>query len=594
MSEQKHPSEINLLQQYMRAVKIAKTTSRMKNAAWYDDALELDVQVHCYLKNEGDVACFVYNKSLDQYERIGGLTQRQLQMADELENFIDRALETEIAEKAKALGVVFYLADELSIAGLGPEHQNPAEIDNLRAMMAEDPTEVLDDKTVSSETHAWRLLPYPGAPAGNEFATAVAVSRKHDQALQIIREIGCDRNLPIRTCALSAPLCAIASLPLYTTAKENGIVGIFNYETFTVLSFYNKRADLMMVRYVPHSGGAIIPNNIGPVVMASATAFELVNPEINVLTMVGHNVDNMIVSLQGSMPASDILMVDVEQILKNKSLPSGVPLEVLIGTLDADPEVYPMLNNATFASFTEEGWHSQDFLSPSHAEVEMYPSQEDMKLLKLGRRTKWVAALLMLGVISYTGFISWQKMRDPAWSHQKQNTQGIQMQLMGESKRHQRWNNLLMDRSKAWTSMELVSQMTPNDGSVILKDVKHRVNQKSEAKSSKIGFQKEWVINGYTNDQGLMHLEKMSTRDGIKRVFETVARRTGSQAYLPEVGQRDITVDLKQRPNPTYNTVAPKQKTDRFRLSFTMTIAQTFPGNDELALVEVNNTNPKR
>ena len=594
MSEEKHPSEMNLFQQYAHTVKLAKTTSRMKNPAWYQDALELDIQVHCYLQNEGDVECFVYIKSLNTFQKIGGLTQRQLQMADELENFVNRVLETEGTQKAKALGVVFYLADELSIAGLGPEHQNPVEIENLRAMMIDDPTEVLDDKTVSSETHAWRLFPYPGAPAGNEFATAVAVSRRHDDALRIFRKIGCDRNLPIRTCALSAPLCAIASLPWYTVAKENGTIGIYNYETFTVLSFYNKHADLMMVRYMPHPSGGLIPANIGPAVMATATAFELESPEINVLSMVGHDVGGMVVSLQSSMMGSEILLVATKEILKEKGLNEGIPLEMMVSTIELDAEVYPMAENATFTAFKEEGWHRQDFLAPDQYEVDMHPSQEDMKLLKVGRQVKAIAALLLLGVLTYAGLTSWSKLRSPAWTHKAKSTEKTAQTLQTELKRYEHWNNLLMDRSKAWMSMEFISRLTPADGSVILKDVKHRVDQKIESKAKKYGFKKEWVINGYTNDKGLRHLEGMSTRDGIKTVFKAVADDLGAHAYLPDVGHRDITVNLKQRPNPTYNTVTPVNPSDRYRLAFTMTISQTFTGEDELALAGIKEKGKKR
>ncbi|MFK7910257.1 MAG: hypothetical protein AB8F34_06600 [Akkermansiaceae bacterium] len=587
MSEEKHPSDMNLLQLYMRTTKLAKTTSRMKSKAWYQDALELEVQVHCYLQNEGDLECFLYLKSKNSYVKIEGLSQRQLQMADELEKFVNRVLECDGAAKAKSLGVVFYLADELSIAGLGPEHQNPVEINNLRGLMIEDPTEVLDDKTVSSETHSWRLFPYPGAPAGNEFATAVAVSRKHDEALKVLRGIGNARNLPIRTTALSAPLCAIASLPWYTTAKDTGAIGVFNYETFTVLSFYNKHADLMMVRFMPHPSNTKYPANIGPAVMASATAFELESPEINVLSMVGHDVESMIVSLQSSMMGSEILLISIEEILKEKSLAADTPIEMLVATMDLDPEVYPMAENATFTSFKEEGWHLQDFLAASQVELDMHPSREDMKLLSIGRKVKAVAALLLIGVLAYSGLSTWNKLRDPAWTYKKQDTQSSALALKTELKRYQHWNNMLIDRSKAWTSMELVSQLIPSDGSVILKDVKHRVDQKPEKKAKKYGFKKSWNINGFTNDKGQRYLETISTREGIKKVFKDAAIASGSQAYLPDVGQRDITVKMVQRSNPTYNTVSPAKPSDRYRLAFTMTITQTFNAVDELALAGV-------
>jgi hypothetical protein len=135
--------------------------------------------------------------------------------------------------------------------------------------------------------------------------------------------------------------------------------------------------------------------------------------------------------------------------------------------------------------------------------------------------------------------------------------------------------------------MELISRLTPADGSVILKDVKHRVDQKPEPKVKKLGLKKSWVVSGYTNDKGLRHLESISTREGIKKIFKAVANDTGAEAYLPDVGQRDITVQMMQRSNPTYNTVSPTNPSDRFRLAFTMTITQTFTAADDLALAAV-------
>ena len=72
MSEERHPSEMNLLQRYGDTVRTAKTTSRMKNQAWYQDALDLELQVHCYLQHEGDLECFVYIKSRDEFQKLRG------------------------------------------------------------------------------------------------------------------------------------------------------------------------------------------------------------------------------------------------------------------------------------------------------------------------------------------------------------------------------------------------------------------------------------------------------------------------------------------------------------------------------------------
>ena len=263
MNEEIHPSNLNILQQYRRTVKLATSTSRLKNADWYKDALELDVQVHLYLKDEGGADCYLHIGSTNHYEQIDSLNSHQLEKYDELEKFVHQILSMDDARRAKSLGIIFYIADEMSIASLGPEHQNPGELDDLRTMMLDSPKEVLEDKTVSLESHAWRLFPYAGAAVGNEFATAVAVSRKREDTLRAFREIGEQMNLPIRTTALCAPLCAIASLPWFSNQDSNGTVAVVSYEKFTLLSFYNSSFELMLLRYMPHSNGAKVPANIG-------------------------------------------------------------------------------------------------------------------------------------------------------------------------------------------------------------------------------------------------------------------------------------------------------------------------------------------
>ena len=289
MNFSKHPSELNAFQQYRRSVKVAKTTSRMKNLAWYQSPLELDVQIHCYINDGSGASCYLRVQSSGVFEQVAGLNSRQLEQRVELEKFIDSALEHEACRKAKSLGVIFYIADEFSLAGLGPEYRNPGELSDLRDKMHHDPEEVLDDKTISTDTHAWRLFPYAGAAAGGEFATAVAVSRRRSETLKTLREIGDEKNFPIKTSALSAPLCAIGLVPWFANASEDGSVCLFNYHTFTLMAFFNSHGNLMVLRYMPHANGAVIPANIGPAIQSTTTAFEMEKPDIFLVSMVGND-----------------------------------------------------------------------------------------------------------------------------------------------------------------------------------------------------------------------------------------------------------------------------------------------------------------
>ena len=424
MSDLKHPSELNAFQQYRRSVKVAKTTSRMKNLAWYQSPLELDVQIHCYIKDGSGASCYLRVQSSDVFEQIGGLSSRQLEQRDQLEKFIDSALQHEACRKAKSLGVIFYIADEFSLAGLGPEYRNPGELHDLRDKMRHDPKEVLDDKTISTDTHAWRLFPYAGAAAGGEFATVVAVSRRRSETLKALREIGDEKNFPIKTSALSAPLCAVGLVPWFANASEDGGVCLFNYHTFTLMAFFNSHGNLMVLRYMPHANGAVIPANIGPAIQSTATAFEMEKPDIFLVSMVGNDLVSFSSLLQQSMLGASVLTVDPDKLLHAHGLPPGCPLECIAITQDIDTEVYPLAENETFSALRNEAWYIQDFLSAEQDEIDMYPDRADMKILKFGRRIKKIAAVLFMGILLYGGYNISTKVKSDVWSHQPEGRQG--------------------------------------------------------------------------------------------------------------------------------------------------------------------------
>lgn len=591
MSDLKHPSELNAFQQYRRSVKVAKTTSRMKNLAWYQSPLELDVQIHCYIKDGSGASCYLRVQSSDVFEQIGGLSSRQLEQRDQLEKFIDSALQHEACRKAKSLGVIFYIADEFSLAGLGPEYRNPGELHDLRDKMRHDPKEVLDDKTISTDTHAWRLFPYAGAAAGGEFATVVAVSRRRSETLKALREIGDEKNFPIKTSALSAPLCAVGLVPWFANASEDGGVCLFNYHTFTLMAFFNSHGNLMVLRYMPHANGAVIPANIGPAIQSTATAFEMEKPDIFLVSMVGNDLVSFSSLLQQSMLGASVLTVDPDKLLHAHGLPAGCPLECIAITQDIDTEVYPLAENETFSALRNEAWYIQDFLSAEQDEIDMYPDRADMKILKFGRRIKKIAAVLFMGILLYGGYNISTKVKSDVWSHQQKDDKAETSGLTNELKRYEHWDNLLMDRSKAWVCLELVAHMIPADGSVMLKTVKHTVQTKKDGKNSQSGFTKDWLITGFASELGIEHLEKHCTSDGINKLFQDVALSTENAAYLPSAGHRDITVSLAPRFNPSYNKFNTQNIGNGFERVFTLNISQNVTSDDEMALAAVEGAN---
>lgn len=590
MSEEEEDEVVakNLFQQYRHAVRLAGTTSRLKNKDWYREALDLDIQLHCYLDTGSGADCYLYNQSSQAYEALGHLDLEAIESEGGVESWIQQMLALPDVKAAKSLAVIFYVADDISTAGLGEDHQDPDQLLEIPDALEENLKEVLEDKTVSEETHAWRLLPYSGHASGAEFATVVAVPRKWESLAKRLRQYGDDQNFPIRTSALSAPLCAIASLPWCASACPQGVVGLFCYAKFTLLTIFNSDAELMMLRHISHAKGARLPRNIGPTVFSTATAYELENPDLYVFPLAGEEMDGVILSLQTAVKGAQIMLVDTADILQSRGVNVNIPLEILTTTQAQDPGVYPLAGNRTFSDFREHGWPYQDFYAPSRAELSSTPDAAGMKMLKLSRWLKAVAALVLIGSLSFFGMQIWQDVMSETWQYKAENHQVKTVSLTQKLKEYKKWDNLLLDRSKAWVSMELVSQMVPDDGSVILQDVKHKIKRGESGKQKKAGFEKVWEISGTCNEKGIQQFEDYNLRNGVEiaKLFKRVAQVTGNQAYLTDVKDRDLVVKFTRTSNKiSVRRASPQGQVEKvLPYQFSLTIVQSFAPDDVIAI----------
>ncbi|MGJ8661397.1 MAG: hypothetical protein ACSHXL_05120 [Bacteroidota bacterium] len=556
----------------------------MKNPEWYKRSLELDVQVHLYLGELNSLDSHLFIKSKNYYEKLTTLAYSQLEDPDSLQSFVSTLLQREDIKNAKSIGIILYVADELAIASLGPEHQNPSELFDLKERIISEPSEVLEDKTVSMQNHSWRLFPYLGAVDGSEFATAVVLSQKYAETMRLFREIGNEKNIPIITSVFSAPICAVASLPWFTTAKANGNIAVFNYTQFTLLAFFDHSGNLMMLRNMPHPSGSNFPVNIGSALIATANAFELESPEINILSLVSNDMNGLIASVQKTMQNSDIMLVDQKQILKSRGLSEDIPLEMLVATQKYDSSISPLATNDTFVDLEKNEWHLQEFLLPEQEEIERYPTLGEMKLLKISKFIKFAALFIALAVIGFQGFAIWKISRSEAWQYDggsQINSAGV---LQAEIQKFAKLDEILQDRSKAWVHMELLRNITPMDGSVILNEVSHQLTQERTGKGKKSGIIKSWAISGFTTEKGLTYLESLNTRGRMDDLFQALAQTTGNNVYSTTVAQRDLLVDLQNSTNSSYRATANVGTQGSYPLSFKMNIKQTLSASDQMAI----------
>jgi len=581
---------MSLRQQYKHAIRLDKTTSRMSNKDWYRDALELDVQLHCYIVDEARMDCYLHIQSSAYYEVIGQCDLNALEKKESQVALLQGVLESPAVKKAKAksIGVVLYLADEFLLACLGPEHSDPETLVDLAHLIEEDPREVLEDKTLSVDSHSWRMFPYVGASNGGEFATAVAVPRKMESFLAHLREFGNDTNFPVRTVALAAPLVGVASLPWCASANPQGTVAVYNYAKFTTLAFFNAQCDLVMLRHIAHAQGAPIPRNLGPLLFSAATSFELENPEVYIFPMVGANVENEVLSVQTAMASSAIMVVNAEDVLLSRNVTVPIPLEVLTMTSELDASIYPLAGNATFSSMLEEGWLAQDFLPPSRAEEDLTPSAMAMRMLKISRWVKVVAVLALTALIVVVGMDVMKKVTSEMWLTKPNNDQARLVALQNQINEYTHWDALLKDRSKGWVSMELVSELVPDDGSILLTSVEHRATRSKDQKSG-MDLVKTWNVSGKMTVEQYQKLDEDYNKvnsEKVKDIFRRVVKKTGDSSYDPDVKGRDLTVKFS-RVSSGGGRSRSSQGKEKLPITFKLIITQSYPKTDPVSLTGV-------
>ncbi len=584
-----HPSGLNPLQRFRQAGAILRGTSRAVNAAWYQNALELDYQLHVRVDGSR-IDSWLYNRRADQWSAGPVPDEACATDLSLVPAFADQVLATAKAASAPSIAVVLHLADEFSTSELKPELDNPGALAELRAQIENDPKGVLDDASVNEAESAWRLIPYPAA--GSEaIATTISISRRWAPFLDELRRIGEEKNFPIITRGVSAPLLCLLALPdLKPDAISRPIIAILPYPRFTLLAFFNEHGDLRLLRTLQHRGQRR-PTNLRHATSTTAAALELADPEI-FLFNIGDGADPQLAAdVQIVFPATSIREVTWEGTRFSKPAGGvGFPEPLITTTLTTPPET-PLANAHTFTVFRTDGWATQDFLPVPREAAELYPNGSEMKLLRMAKYARLgfaAAAMLSLGWLAF-GMVG--MIRQPEWAFNAESAQvGKQRLAMvtSERSRIEHWDNLLADRSKAWCSMELLSILFPEKGGFLAKSFNHSVRTETTPGQAMAGFVKEWKITGLAREEALERLAALNTREGVSAVFNEVAEATGNDAFRTNMGSRTLVVNIRTLENPGYKPGPVEDLSildeGTYPFSFDLTITQRFESSDPMAL----------
>lgn len=585
-----HPSELNPLQLYRQASSVLRGTSRATNDAWYTNPLELEFQIH--LRIDGSqLQSWIYRLSTKKWTSGPDLPEELILDPTKVPAFAAEVVALARKAGVKSAGFVLHIADEFATAELKPELDNPGALSELRETVAYEPKAVLDDASLSLDEHSWRLIPYPAA--GSEaIATAVTLSRHAADFLDALRRYGESKNFPLITRAISAPLVALLALPaLKSSANDRSFLAVLPYSRFTVLAFFNEHGDLRLLRTLQHRGQKR-PSNLRHATAATAAAMEMDQPEVFILPLAGEADPQFLRDLQIVFEKSEIHECKWEESPYQSPTGSEIPPELLIATHQADDPKAPLASSHTFTTLRSDGWATQDFLPIDPVTAEIYPSRQEMKLLQAAKYTRFGLAIVTLLALVWVAFGLLNMIRQPEWTFKESDAKAVSNRLatLGiEKKKIEHWDNLLDDRSKGWTSMEMLTRLFPNGSGFLIKSFTHSTSPENVPGQPQAGFVKEWRINGLAREDALEKLSDLSTREGISNAFTEIAEITGNQSFVADLPSRSLAVNIRTHENSAYKSMPPDQMTvadeNSYPFMFDLTITQRFEASDPMAII---------
>ena len=583
MSTLLHPTTLNPLQRYRQARFVLANTTRASNRSWYEDALSLDLQLH--IRQDGEnISAFFHKRTDSEWSKGPEINDTTLSDPDTIRSFASQLIKDCRSRGATSIGVILYIADDFATSELKPEFDSPSSLEELRAIAFTKPSAILEDSSVVTDEHSWRVVPYPAQGSG-VIGTTATVGRQYDAFLSTLREAGENENFPVITHALSAPLVSLMSLPqLVELTPNKPFVAALHYPCFTALFFFNEHADLLLMRSLQHrhSHRSLGLRNA---ISTTNASLELIDPDMHVFEFDPNPTTSMHEELKMAFPSSK---VSPAVIAEKNGMPAWCIEPQIVTSQTPTGEGASSL---TFSILINEKWALQDFLPCPAEAAELHPNRSEMKLIRnLGHaRLGLFAAAAMIIVWLSFGIV--EILRHEEWAFDVKQTNLIKTRLEkldSERKKIEHWDNLLEDRSKAWVTMELLSNLFPERCGVIVKGFSHTIRPEVSPGKARIGIIKEWKITGLHRDEAIDRLNTINTQEGIIKYFTEISRSTGNPAFNPNAANRSIAVNVRTQENNRYKPSISEEVIDTdessYPYAFDLTITQRFEATDPIGI----------
>lgn len=600
------PSELEPAALHRQASKVASKGSRGSDRNWYRQPHELDWQWHLFFDGGREVVSACYHRPSRHWQSGPQIALMNLTTGEGASDLIDALRSGDFFPKApKALGIFLHVGDEFALSalrdGLLTGDSPESAFDLLHYSLVDDPTEVLMERDASSEANSWRLLPFWGAQGNQVRAAAVVLSRSREPLLRNFISLGEALRMPVRVAVQSAPLQALAGLPAAATGcLDGGGLVLLPYLKFTAAFAINAQGNLVSCRSLIHRNIAV-PAGLGDIVVGMSLAAELTAqgsaPRV-IIAGKNSQIQPLLEDLKGFSARREPLNLQPIALEDCGGL-SAVPerrLEWL--SHDQSKEQLSGLtgeslaSSRTFTSLWNELPSRGNFFN-SQVLDQIYPSQQDLRLLKLGNLISLLLIAALLSLAGYGGYTYLTASTQAFWNLSKAQSQKTDAQLAAlqkEKKEVETTRLMFQPRNHGWSTLEMLMRLFPEDSGIRLESVNCGSNSvRSNTKgSNKLGYTRTWMIRGLAMQESLDLLSRLNTSRELGQQLAAMAKSMDEPSFLADPG-RQLSVNLVLGKNPRHREAAATEDfqanaAELYPYAFELQITQTLPDTDPLSL----------
>lgn len=492
----------------------------------------------------------------------------------------------------KGVGVIFHIADELFLVPVNEEELARMSGDLADVTLRDDPHQIVVEKLPEAD-HSWRLLKLHR----NHQAMRLPAYR-----MRILNEILALRSrYPVRCAATAAPLQLLAIVPLYYTHPESVDpdalrVFVLYYPRFTCVAVIDGEGQLLEFANMPHSGKDFDPQFAQKLSTLIASCSRSTATVLVILVQGGgtsieelhREIEEQNSSMQGELIigrlTSSALRDAIETSLPTVNLPTQFAPEFLCdnvadiervfrATPDPKPVAPDTLSNLTRAAHA-------NFFTPDEIEGLAFPNSGEIAVTSATRGLWPVAWAILILLGAWGCWMAWAATSSPAWSMPEDRAIAAAARvesLRKVKKAYADWKKVLTPRSQAWSSMELLARLFPEDAGITITglnlitdpEIEVKAGAAPEAQPRTAGVKRTFTIKGYTRSSNRPAVEGLNTAF-VKKTFEETSKLAGAASFSPTVCEVQSRVET--------------QRLDDDRIAFTLTIIQNFGADTEVAL----------